>query len=152
MIIVKVVHYDQRNILNFFISCPHFDIWRQTAVTLPFFSNFLTSSSFYVTSTWLLSNVDHGKSCKAWSEKHFERIFFFTSCPVFDVWHHKAVIFPFFSNSLTSSSFYVTLIWFLIHVIWIKVVQHDQRHFEKNSFSCPNWTYEAIQPSFCRFK
>ena len=49
--------------------------------------------SCFVTLAWFLSNVDHGKSCSARLDTHFENKTFFISWPGFDVWRHIEKLF-----------------------------------------------------------
>ena len=54
---------------------------------------------------WFLWNIDHGWSCLARPDQHFEKFFFFIPCPVFDVWRH-----------LLTSFCNISLIWPLNHL------------------------------------
>ena len=71
-----------------------FDVGHHIGVILLFLVVFLTIS-FFGTSTWFLSVVNHGENYSASSEIHFEKQLFFTLYPVFNMWCHIVVTLPF---------------------------------------------------------
>ena len=116
-IMVKVVQYDQRNILKKFSFSYH----------IPILTYDVIQPSICRFSVIFLLNL-----------LTFWDIFFSITCPIFDIWRHVAVILP-FSVIFDLNSFFLALTWFLSDMYLDKIysawsVIHLKKIFFMTSF------------------